>query len=396
MHILYLPSWYPSYPGDITGVFFREQALALAKHGHQVGVISPQLRPLHAWQTLFTGRRGIEHEIDSGLPTFRAHGMSWFSRLPRANAWLWRRYGLKLFDLYMQRYGKPDLVHVHAMLPAGVIARELYTHYGIPYVVTEHSSGYARGVFNSSHLKIARSIACDAKRKFAVSLAFSQLLNATLGDETGSWEVMPNAVEQRFFERPLIPSENRNDPYRFVTISRLTRGKGVHDLIAAFAKYFSDDSQVTLEIGGDGKERRRLEKLAIELGVSDRVRFLGCLDREQVLTVMASSDAFILASRYETFGVVLIEALALGKPVIATRCGGPESIVTNQNGLLVPVENIDALGKAMLAIRENRKKYNGEAIRASCRKRYSETAIVERLSQVYHDVLQNSRGLKNQ
>ncbi|MBK1649785.1 glycosyltransferase [Rhabdochromatium marinum] len=388
MHILILPSWYPIYPGDINGVFFREQALALARHGHQVGVITLNLRSLRQWRSVFTGRHGVQYEIDAGIPTLRLHGTAWFPRLlPKASAWLWLRHGRRLFEQYVAKYGKPDLIHVHSMLNAGVLAQDIQQRYRIPYVVTEHFTGYARGTLRPAQLRIAATVARHAARRLGVSQPLCDLLQQQLGAAAGIWEEMPNIVEQRFLARPLARRVAPDENFRFVCVALLTEKKGIHDLLQAFAKQFATDAQVTLDIGGDGVERPRLEQLAAHLGIKDRVRFHGALSRDQVVELMEAADAFVLASRYETFGVVVIEALALGKPVIATRCGGPESIIRAQDGLLVPTRDINALAEAMQQIRENAGCYQADVIRADCASRYSEKAVVDRLTKIYQHVI---------
>lgn len=392
MHILLIPSWYPTHPDDINGVFFREQALALARHGHRVGVIHLQLRSLRAWNTFFSGKRGISQEIDVSLPTLRAHGIAWFPRVPYANTWLWVRHGLRLYDRYIKQYGPPDLLHVHSMLNAGVLAQAIQRRHGTGYVVTEHFSGYARGTLKSEQLRTAAKVAHGAARRFAVSQPFCQLLQQMLGFEAGDWEEMPNIVEQRFLMRPLPVPKTLDGRFRFVTVALLTEKKGVHNLIRAFAQAYPDEAGVTLDIGGDGPERSYLERLAGDMGVANRVRFLGALNRDQVADAMAGADAFVLASRYETFGVVVIEALALGKPVIATRCGGPEAIVREQDGLLVPTDNIESLAMAMRQVRSDANSYQAKDIRARCRERFSEQAVVRRLTDAYADLLQTGAG----
>ena len=100
-------------------------------------------------------------------------------------------------------------------------------------------------------------------------------------------------------------------------------------------------------------------------------------------TAMHQCDVFVLPSLYETFGVVLIEALAAGKPVIATRCGGPESIVNDENGLLVAPANSDALGRAMRQMVEAIDRFNKDIIRSDCIARFSRQAVIEQLGRVY-------------
>jgi len=138
---------------------------------------------------------------------------------------------------------------------------------------------------------------------------------------------------------------------------------------------------------GDGPERSKLQALAVELDIEKSVKFTGLLSRQEVLTTIANADAFVLSSRYETFGVVVIEALALGKPVIATRCGGPESIVRQEDGILVPVDDIGALAAAMEKIIKNQEEYDPIEIRKACINRYSESAIAEKLIKIYSSVI---------
>jgi glycosyltransferase involved in cell wall biosynthesis len=98
-------------------------------------------------------------------------------------------------------------------------------------------------------------------------------------------------------------------------------------------------------------------------------------------------DAFILVSRAETFGVVYVEALASGKPVIATRCGGPEAIVHEGNGLLVPIGDVPAIASAMVKMACNSDRYVAEKIRSDFMKRFSGPAVVGQLLALYRSVL---------
>jgi glycosyltransferase involved in cell wall biosynthesis len=167
----------------------------------------------------------------------------------------------------------------------------------------------------------------------------------------------------------------------------MTANKGQADLLQAFAARFQGDPTVQLRIGGDGPLRAELQTLALELGISEQVTFLGMLSREQVATEMQRADAFVLSSHYETFGVVLIEALACGTPIIATACGGPECIVRPSNGLLVPPGDVDALGAAMAQIRETSANYPPDALHSECMAQFGEQAVAAQLGQIYQSVL---------
>ena len=102
---------------------------------------------------------------------------------------------------------------------------------------------------------------------------------------------------------------------------------------------------------------------------------------------MRESDAFVLSSEVETFGVVVAEALATGLPVVATRSGGPESIVRSGDGILVPVGDVTALAEAMSEIRRRRTEFSPQRLREACAARYSPNAIAARLIQIYRDAL---------
>jgi glycosyltransferase involved in cell wall biosynthesis len=383
MHVLIIPSWYPTHPADIGGSFFREQALALHKYGCKVGVIYPQHRSLRQWAKIWSGKHGIELQIDEGMPTLRYHGTNWFPRMPRFARTRWIRHGWKLFNEYIMQYGKPDVIHVHSILNAGILARELHNQLGIPFVITEHSSAYARQSISLSDLNVAQTAVNCAKKKFAVSNEFGRLLDQIFTDGD-KWQHMPNIVHELFFDKELESS--KNNCFEFINVALADKNKAQANILEAFANRFKNKNNVRLIIGGDGPELENLKALALNLGIGAQVKFTGLLTREQVRKKIAQSSAFVLSSRYETFGVVLIEALALGKPVVATRCGGPDSIVREQDGLLVPVDDVPSLEAAMQSIYENRTAYNAVEIRAACKERFSEHAIAERLMQVYEEI----------
>ena len=102
---------------------------------------------------------------------------------------------------------------------------------------------------------------------------------------------------------------------------------------------------------------------------------------------MNKCDAFVLPSRYETFGVVYIEALASGKPVIGTFNGGAEDIVNQDVGILVEIDNVKKLSNAMEYIRKNNKEYKPEELRKYCTEKFSANVIIKKIINVYKEVI---------
>jgi len=158
------------------------------------------------------------------------------------------------------------------------------------------------------------------------------------------------------------------------------------NLIRAFAAAFKAEPDVSLTIAGDGPERAALQALIHELRLEAQVRLVGHVERHAVPALLAQADAFVLSSSYETFGVVIAEALAMGVPVVSTACRGPNSIVTDVDGLLVDVDDIEQLSRAMRDIRDRIADFEPQRIRAHCLARYGEDAVVSRLAAIYREL----------
>ena len=127
-----------------------------------------------------------------------------------------------------------------------------------------------------------------------------------------------------------------------LAVGRLEKEKGFDLLIDAVAQV----PQMKLKIIGDGSQKNKLLDQTKANGLVDRVEFLGQQNRSSVKKWMQASQFLVLPSRYETFGNVLLEAMACGKPVVATKCGGPEEIVSEPVGLLCKVDS-NSLAKSM-------------------------------------------------
>ena len=395
MHILLLPSWYPEPPDSTDGIFFREQAHALARAGLRVGVAAPLFRSPRRRREIFAGRYGTRVFSDGPIPTYTAHSTYLCPPLPHFDRERWLAAGMKLFARYLAEQGRPDILHAHAVNHGGILAQRIAARHGIPYVITEHSSTYARGLIRRWQRPAMMAAAQGAAARLAVSPAFCRLLESEYPGL--SWQYLPNILGRAFAEDippPERPSENAaNGAFTFCAVARLDRNKGFDTLLAAFALALQRQPALRLEIGGGGAELENLRRLAANLAIAQAVTFHGALDNAAVLALMRRSDAFALASRSETFGVVFIEALSQGLPVAATRCGGPEGIVNENNGLLAPPDDPAALAAALLQLYANGRRYNAAALRADCLAQYGEAAVTGRLKNIYRAVLQNKQAV---
>ncbi|MCK0743689.1 glycosyltransferase [Chromohalobacter nigrandesensis] len=388
MHVLLLPSWYPKSPNDVGGVFFRDQALALYRHGHKVGVIAPSMRSLRTLGKASSKVKLPSYEDDDGLLTYRKELFAALPRIPYGNYHLFRKAARELLERYIAENGKPDILHAHAAVYAGAAGAELSEEFGIPYVLTEHSSGFARRIYSHWQLKLAEKAIQSASACIAVSPSLADLLSEQFPSSRSHWKWIPNVVAERFKKPDL--TERKEQPVRFLNLALMTEKKGQFDLIQAFGKLVSNGLNAELWLAGNGPIRPELEKTAVNLGIADKVRFMGSIEPDKVPDLLAQTDVMVVSSYYETFGVVAAEALMAGVPVVATRCGGPECIVEEGDGVLVPLKQPFALQEGMRHMGENLPDYNPIAIAERAKARFSGSAIASRLTTVYHNVLSAS------
>jgi glycosyltransferase involved in cell wall biosynthesis len=181
----------------------------------------------------------------------------------------------------------------------------------------------------------------------AVSHDVAADLNARLskGRERGRYRLVPNPFVPEELRGPEPPP--RTASFRLCALGRLTVHKGYDVLIDAVADLAKTGRDIEVLVVGDGPRRGDLERRAAARGVKDRVRFLGAIRRPA--RVLASSDVFVHPARREGFGIVLLEALSLGVPVVATTCpGGPKDILDGgRYGVLVPPDDATELGAAI-------------------------------------------------
>jgi glycosyltransferase involved in cell wall biosynthesis len=386
MHILVIPSWYPLTAADVTGSFFREQALALKNSGQKVGVIYPVQAPIT--QLFSKNKKSFTNSIedDCGIPTFRCKSIGWLPKVPYGNCSLWVKKGHELFRNYILEHGMPDIVHAHSCLYAGVLAASIKKEYNIPFVITEHNSAFARSLVKGWKKIKCQAVVSTADYKIAVSEQFVSLLDSFFWDSE-PWNYLPNILSKRFADAEVKIDKNQCQNFTFCNVSFLNKNKGIDILISAFAKAFKGDCRFQLEVGGSGPLLSELKCLAKRMGVREQVKFLGLLSRNEVLDLMRKSNSYVMSSHVETFGIVAIESLSLGRPVIATRCGGPESIVRPQDGYLVQKDNIDDLAIAMKMLYENYSSFDSSEIRRSCLERFGEESVIKSLVDIYRFVL---------
>ena len=385
-HILFVPSWYPMRERRELGCFFVEQLQQLQRAGFQVGVIHPEVRPLKSlsWPLLYHNHFQTSYSEDFGIPTYRLHSWNASPLWEWGQMHQWIAACHHLLRRYVKHFGKPALIHAHSLLWGGIAAAAIAGD--IPLVITEHSTNFIEGRPLSrpigrcwSDRPIAHAIAA-ATVVTAVSTALQQQLMRYLPSSRNTTvEIVPNMVAVEHFSLPHQPAPPH--PFRFITIGGLEKRKNISLLLDAWNLAFGKSRDVELLIGGSGPETAALKRQAQQLGVN--AHFIGQLPRRQVAAQLKRSHAFVLPSNCETFGVVLVEALACGLPIIATNSGGPADIVTSDVGLLVEKENPQLLATSLSTMQANQSHYTPTALRRHALERYGHATFVKRWQQLY-------------
>jgi L-malate glycosyltransferase len=358
------------------GSFFREQAIALKKSGLDVTVMYTDL----SYKNRIVDKKEMLFFNDHGVETY----INYKFKIPLKNYGKMISFNkgiLSLFGTVYRNKQLPDIIHAHSCFWGGYAAMELSKKYNVPYVITTHYSGFALGTIKRYEAYFVRQQLRDASKVIAVSEGLKEHISKYCDND--KIEVIGNVVNTDFF-KPNCHQNNYDGKFTFLTISYLRKIKKVDNLLYAFSKCLQVNKNIRLIIGGEGEERENLIQLAKVLKLEENVKFTGSLNREEVLRYMQNCDVFVLPSQYETFGVVLIEALACGKPVIATKTDGPNSIVNERNGYMVEVDNIEKLFEAMLQSTKSFSQFNKNEIREYCINKFSEKSISDSLKLVYN------------
>lgn len=272
-----------------------------------------------------------------------------------------------------------DLIHAHAY-PAATAARRGANRCDIPYVVTEHFSRLIRGDDRLYHRAEARYALRGAGAVTAVGPGLASAVERLV---RRSVIVIPNPVPDDFTTTP--PREH-GPPFQLLSVGRLERIKGFDVALDALAKLVSR-LDVNLMIVGDGDERIALQAQTRRLGIADRVDFLGPVSRLKIHRLMASSHLTVVPSRTETSSVVAAEALMTGRPVVTTRCGGPEWFVGKNQGRVVEVDDPVDLATAIEYVLEHLDWFPPEPLAATARSYFSEDVVAAQLDRVYDQAL---------
>ena len=368
---------YPTVGGS--GVVATELARALAAAGDEVHLLSYAVPPRWSW----AGPRLFFHEV-----AVRQYPL--FEYPPYSLA-----LATKMVEVSRQQ--KLDLLHVHYAIPnavSAILARQILAPQPVKVITTLHGTDITLIGNDPSYAETTRFGIAESDGVTAVSEWLRKATLETL-DVPKSIEVVPNFIDPERYDQ----ARARRGPRRWaetgekllVHVSNMRPVKRISDVVRVFHRV-SRDVPSRLLLVGDGPELARAEQLARELGIADRIRFVGTV--ALVEDILVHCDLFLLPSESESFGLAALEALACGVPVIASDVGGvPEVIDHGETGRLCPVGDVDAMAESAVELLRNEDELVrlGENGRARAAQRFSMNDIVGRYREFYRRVLEGGQ-----
>jgi len=393
MHILHIPAWYKTPDFPLMGNFFEEQIRAIGRRGHKNGVIFPEYTFSYRAKTDNYALKELVIYDDNGITTlhFKTKPSLPVKYFNTINMKIFKKRVLENLEKYLQIAGKPDIIHAHGVYMGGISARIISEKLRIPFVNTEQFSGLIVGNLhkNTAFKKELDKTFQKVSKFITCSTAFRSQLIDKYGFAESKFALIPNMVKDDFFENPKPAPPI--DIFQFLCIGYLNKNKNHRLLFEAFAKLKKKYANVRLKLVGGGELKEELDVFARELQIDKEIDFLGNISRAAVKKQIDFCHVVISTSRIETFGINLIEALACGRPIIATNSGGPADTVKPNLGILVEEHSSKEVALAMENLLLNYTNYPSDELMEHCRKSYKEEVIAEQIELLYKKVLSGEK-----
>lgn len=378
MNILVVPSWYPPFDNlkSEGGSFFREQAIALAKNpSNKVYILDLKFvmkgKPTPQLLAGFFYTDG-----DLYVYTKYCIGLSKSFNFQKTLAYK------KELKRIICTVSSIDIIWAHSVFPAGLSMSVLGRKYHIPVVITEHASWISEKKLNF----IDKQILKHTLTRSNVFVCVSNKLRINIQEMCHNKKkilVIPNFISSEFSPPDSQQYQNclSQYGYKILSVGALIDRKKHDLLIRAFYSAFNEIPNTYLYIIGSGEEENSLKALIQQLKLQKRVFIVGKIPRDEIGMYFKSCDLFALASETETFGVVYIEALACGKPVVSVQNGGADDIIRPCCGILVQRNNEQAFSHALINARSMA--FSEHKIKQYFVDNFSDSAIIKQYSSIF-------------
>ncbi|MGN6618864.1 MAG: glycosyltransferase [Ilyomonas sp.] len=384
---LWLTSWYPNKKDEWNGDFIQRHAKAVAAFCKTDVIHVEGVEYKYVVSEIDASRTSAKN-LSEIIILFKKRNRHFIDRLTSYHRYL-KIYKQEL-EFYFAKNGKPEIVHVHIPMKAGIIALWLKRKYNLPYVVTEHWTIYKSNAIDNYRNR-SFLFKYYTKKIFVNALLFlpvSNDLGKTIQRVVARvpYKVVPNVVDTtQLFYKPYQQKE-----FVFLHVSTLNYQKNPEAILKVFDKFCSIYSNCKLVMAGPAS--KELIALSKHLTSAEKIYFTGEIPYAQVASEMQKSNAFILFSRFENLPCVILEALCCGLPVISTNVGGVSEVVNKSDGLLIESQNEEQLFQAMRHIFIHYSSYDREAISKNATEKFNYNTIGKQIVEIYQSLINNTKA----
>ena len=279
-----------------------------------------------------------------------------------------------------------DLVHAHTSFLDGHAASLIGDAFNVPVVLTEHSGPFSTQIDNPVKRRCTLRALHRADRLIAVSDFLSDQIKTSIPQVANrDITVIGNGISGE-----ALPCHSPRAPDGKIIalwIGSFVPVKQPHMLLEAFSAAHRQNPRLHLRLAGDGPLGPELRRYAGELGLSERIEWLGPLDRQGINAALGEADFVVVSSQAETFSLATLEALVSGRPVLSTRCGGPESIIDSAKLGILTDNDQAGLTAGFLDMANSHHAFEPATLRKSALDRFAHDLIAERLGTLYQTLL---------
>lgn len=379
IHVLFLPKWYPNKLDHFDGNFVENHAHAVSEVA-KVSVIF--VHSEEKKENEFTLFQSVNQEVNEIRVFFKKPDSG--PSIIRKIVTMIRYFKAQLlgYKYLVKHSSRPNIAHIHVLTRTVFLALYLKFTLKIPYVITEHWSGYlpVNGGYRGFIKKIATEIA--VKYSNGISSVSAQLKAAMLNHKlVGEYRIIPNVVDTKLFK----PTKKSNTLIEIIFVGNLLQSpKRIFDIIKSMKVLHDKKIAFQLSIYGEGKDKSACEQLISKLALKDSIKLKGTLKRKGIAEVMGKSDFLVLFSEFENQPCVLNEAMSCGIPVIAPDIPGIAERLTPEVGIMIPTGDISAFESALVQMCHSFNDYDTDKIRSMAIEQFSEEVIGNQFLEFYN------------